>query len=58
MRIPAAAPLLVMVPLYNYTVIGYSQKSNQWPLLLLLASPAASVYVLVMATRTGPRSTD
>jgi hypothetical protein len=43
----AAAPLLAMVPIAAVTVIAFLQQSNLWPLLLILASPVASLYLLV-----------
>jgi hypothetical protein len=43
----AAAPLLAMVPIAAFTVFAFMQQSNLWPLLLILASPIASLYLLV-----------
>ena len=45
----AALPLVVMVPIVEITVIDLTQGSNIWPLLLLLASPVALLYVVVVA---------
>jgi hypothetical protein len=43
----AAAPLLAMLPILAFTLFALLQKSNLWPLLLILASPVASLYLLV-----------
>ena len=44
----AALPLLALIPIGVITVIGIAQSSNLWPLLLLLASPVALIYVVVV----------
>lgn len=44
----AAAPLAVMVPTGVLTVVALAQQSNLWPLLLLMASPVALLYVVVV----------
>jgi hypothetical protein len=49
MRIAAALPLVVMVPVFALTIHAYVLDSNLWPLLLLMASPAAMLYVAVVA---------
>jgi hypothetical protein len=46
-RYAAAVPLLAMIPLVAVTFIAFQQQSNLWPLLLILASPVASLYLLV-----------
>ena len=51
-RIAALVPLVVMVPLLAYTAFAFVAGSNLWPLMLILASPLAFVYlVIVMAIR-------
>lgn len=44
-----ALPLVVMVPVFASTIAGVVQQSNLWPLLLLLTSPLAFLYLLVVA---------
>lgn len=46
-RYAAAVPLLAMIPLVAFTLIAFQQQSNLWPLPLILASPVASLYLLV-----------
>ena len=48
-RIVAALPLLAMIPIGVITVIALAQGSNMWPFLLLLASPVALLYVVIVA---------
>lgn len=48
-RIAALAPLLAMVPLVGYTVFALALGSNLWPLLLILASPIAVLYLAAIA---------
>lgn len=48
-RVAAALPILVMVPVFAMTIVGFVQENNLWPLLLLFASPVALVYVVVVA---------
>jgi hypothetical protein len=48
-RLLGALPLLLMVPIVVLTLVGLAQRSNLWPLLLLLASPLALLYVLAFA---------
>lgn len=45
----AALPLLLMIPVFVVTGINLAQESNLWPIWLLLASPLAFVYVLIVA---------
>lgn len=47
-RITAALPLAAMIPIAVITVIDLGQGSNLWPLLLLLASPVALLYVAII----------
>ena len=54
-RLAAALPLFVMVPVFVLTIIAAAQESNMWPVLMLLASPVALVYVAAVA-RFGRRS--
>jgi hypothetical protein len=42
----AALPLLVMIPVFVWTIVGFVQESNLWPLALLFASPVALLYVV------------
>ena len=48
-RLAAGAPLIVMVPVFIYTIVGLIQGSNLWPLLLLFTSPLAMLYVGIIA---------
>src|SRR5262249_46400419 len=47
-RIAALAPLLVMVPLGSHAWLAYRAGSPAWPVLLVLASPAAFVYLVMV----------
>jgi hypothetical protein len=46
-RVAAALPLVVMIPIFVLTLINLLRGSNLWPLLLLLISPFALLYVVV-----------
>ena len=48
-RFAAGLPLVVMVPIFLLTVYGLVQQSNLWPILLLLSSPVAFLYVVIVA---------
>jgi hypothetical protein len=48
-RVAAALPLVVMVPVFGFTAVAFAQESNLWPLLLLFTSPAAVLYLAVVA---------
>jgi hypothetical protein len=48
-RLAAALPLFVMVPVFALTLVAVVQESNLWPILMLVASPVALVYVAVVA---------
>jgi hypothetical protein len=48
-RVVAAVPMVVMVPIFLLTIVAYTQGSNLWPLWLLLASPVALLYVVVVS---------
>ena len=54
-RVAGAVPLAVMVPVFVATVVGIVQQSNLWPLLLLMASPVAVLYLTVVLL-TGRRA--
>jgi len=45
----AALPLVVMIPIFVLTAVGFAQESNLWPLWLLFASPVALYYVVAIA---------
>ena len=47
-RIAALVPLFVMVPLAIHAGIAYAAGSPAWPLLLVLASPFAFVYLVLV----------
>jgi hypothetical protein len=42
------APLVIMAAVIAFTAFALSQASNLWPLLLIFASPVATVYLLVL----------
>jgi len=42
-------PLLVMVPLAIHAGLAFAAGSNLWPLLLILASPLACIYLVGLA---------
>jgi len=48
-RVAAALPLLVMIPVFVLTVVNLALGKNLWPIFLLLASPLALLYVVVVA---------
>ena len=48
-RVAAVLPLFVMVPVFALTAVALVQESNLWPILMLLASPVALLYVAVVA---------
>jgi hypothetical protein len=47
-RVAALVPLVVMVPLAIHAGIAYAAGSPAWPLLLILASPFAFVYLVLV----------
>ena len=47
-RLAALLPLMVMVPLAAHAGFAYAAGSNAWPALLILASPVAFGYLLVV----------
>ncbi len=42
----AMLPLVAMLPVIAWTAVGFAQEKNLWPLVLLFASPFASLYLL------------
>lgn len=50
----AALPLLVLIPIGVITVIDLAQRSNMWPVLLLLHCPVALLYLIVVACFVRP----
>lgn len=47
-RTAALAPLVVMAPLLLYTAAAFVAQSNLWPLLLILVSPFAFGYLVIV----------
>ena len=47
-RIVAFVPLLLMVPIFGYTAYALAQQSNLWPILLILAAPAGTGFLLIL----------
>ena len=45
----ALLPLLIMVPLVIHAGFGLAAGSNMWPVLVILASPVAFVYLVGLA---------
>jgi hypothetical protein len=45
----ALVPLLVMVPVVIHALLAYLAGSNLWPLLVILTSPVAFLYLLAVA---------
>ena len=48
-RWAAAIPLVGMLPLFVLAAYEYSQQSELWPLMLILASPIAIVALFTIA---------
>ena len=46
-RIVAFLPVIPMIYIIVGTIIGYSEGANLWPIMLLLTSPAAFLYMCV-----------
>jgi hypothetical protein len=46
-RVSGMVPLLVMLPTYMFTWIGYIEGSNLWPLWMIFLSPVAATYLVV-----------
>ncbi len=44
----AVAPLLVMLPAALHASIAFTQQSNLWPIMLILASPLGVIYLSVV----------
>jgi hypothetical protein len=38
-----------MVPIVVYTVLAFAAQSNLWPLLLLLSTPLAFLYLIFLS---------
>ena len=51
-RLLALVPLLVMVPLALHAGLAFAAGSDLWPVLLILASPIAFLYLLGLAVAT------
>jgi hypothetical protein len=47
-RVLALVPLIIMVPLAVHAALAFAAGSNAWPVLVLLASPLALLYLLVV----------
>lgn len=52
-RLAALAPLLVMLPLAAHAGLAYADGAPGWPMLLLLVSPAAVLYLLLVTVAKG-----
>jgi hypothetical protein len=48
-RIAALVPLVVMVPIVGQAILAFLAGSNLWPLLLILVSPIAFLYLVAVA---------
>jgi hypothetical protein len=48
-RTAALAPLLLMVPVALHAAVALMAQSNLWPLLVILTSPIAALYLLALA---------
>jgi hypothetical protein len=42
-------PAVIMVPILAYTLLAFAAQSNLWPLLLILSSPVACLYLMVLS---------
>jgi len=42
----ALLPLFVMLPVIAWTVVGFALEKNLWPLLAIIVSPFASLYLV------------
>ena len=47
-RMVVGAPIPIMVLVAVVTFIAYAQRSNLWPIWLILSSPVALAYVVVV----------
>lgn len=43
------APAVIMAPVLAYTVLAFAAQSNLWPLLMLLITPLAFLYLVVLS---------
>jgi hypothetical protein len=48
-RIAALTPLAIMAPLVIHAAIAFMAQSNLWPLMVILASPLACLYLIALA---------
>jgi hypothetical protein len=48
-RIAALVPLVVMAPIVGHAILAFLAVSNLWPLLLILVSPIAFLYLVAVA---------
>ena len=57
-RIAALLPLLVVIPIVVVTIRGLQQRSNLWPIYLIILAPVVLLYhtvLLFLHTRTHNR---
>ena len=47
-RRAAWVPVFAMVPLVGYTILALIAQSNLWPLLLILLTPFALLYLVIL----------
>lgn len=47
-RWAALAPLVLMVPVFGYTVYALAQESNLWPIVWLFVSPLPAAYLTIV----------
>jgi hypothetical protein len=52
----ALVPLVVILPVIAWTMVGFAQEKNLWPLLLIFASPLASLYLVSLMVLSGVHS--
>jgi hypothetical protein len=52
-RLAALVPLVVMLPLAAHAGLAYSAGAHGWPMLMILASPMAFLYLLILAILKG-----
>jgi hypothetical protein len=54
--IAALVPLAAMAPLLVYSGVAFSDGSNLWPLLLILAAPFAFAYLVIVGAARALRA--
>jgi hypothetical protein len=54
-RLAALGPLLLMLPLAIEAALAYKAGVPGWPTLLVLTSPVAALYLLVLAILKGAK---